>query len=57
MAITRIPKAPSWSQVFLFGAAWNLLINFSLWATGLCLLVGVLCWRFGKQFNRTGSRS
>lgn len=38
----RLPKAPSWSAVFLFGAAWNAIIERSWWATCLCLAVVVI---------------
>lgn len=40
----RIPRAPSYMTVFLFGAVWNAVIERSLWATGFCLGCAFLCW-------------
>ncbi len=37
----RIPKAPPWRAVFLFGAVYNALIEQCWWAVALCLLVTV----------------
>jgi len=37
---SKLPKAPPWSVVFLFGAAYNAVIERCWWATLVCL--GVL---------------
>ncbi len=37
----KIPKAPSWRAVFLFGAAYNALVEQCWWAAALCLVVSV----------------
>lgn len=38
----KIPKAPSYRTVFLFGAAWNGIIERSTWATLACLGVALI---------------
>lgn len=48
-----IPKAPGYGIVFTFGAAWNALVERSLWATVLCggvalIIFGVKKWRKGR---------
>lgn len=36
----KIPSAPSYKFVFLFGAVYNLLIEKCIWATIFCMM----CW-------------
>jgi len=31
------PRVPSYRTIFLFGAAWNAIVERSLWATAFCL--------------------
>lgn len=38
----RIPKAPSWRAVFLFGAIYNAIIARCWWAVAFCLAVAVI---------------
>lgn len=40
----NVHRAPTWVQVFLFGAVWNAAVEQSLWATALCLGVAVAIW-------------
>ena len=35
----RIPKAPSWRAVFLFGAVYNAVVERCWWAVALCSLI------------------
>ncbi len=39
---SKLPKAPSWTAVFLFGAVWNALIEQCWWAVVVCLVVVLL---------------
>ena len=36
---TKLPKSPSWTMVFMFGAAWNALVEQCWWAVLFCLVV------------------
>jgi len=42
MQPSKIPNAPSWGTVFLFGAVWNAVITHCWWAVAFCLGVYVL---------------
>jgi hypothetical protein len=44
----RIPKAPSWRTVFLFSAAWNLLITHCLWGLSICLGLWIITPAMGR---------
>jgi hypothetical protein len=40
----KIPPAPGWESVFLFGAVWNGVINRSVWAALVCAVVAVVIY-------------
>jgi len=42
MSPSKIPNAPSWRFVFLFGAAWNAVVARCLWAVVLCIVIAAL---------------
>jgi hypothetical protein len=47
----RIPKAPTWTFVFLFGAAWNAVVERSWWAATLCLVVAFVTDLVGRRMK------
>ena len=47
-----IPNAPKWPAVFIFGGAWNLVIESALTPAAVCFFVAWLCWKYGDGFNR-----
>lgn len=56
----RIPRAPSYKTVFLFGAGYNTIVEQCWWAVALCLgmaFIGLpLLDRLGRATFRTWDR-
>jgi hypothetical protein len=47
-APTKLPKAPTFQHVFIFGALYNTLITHCWWAAVLCGVLAILCPVFNK---------